>query len=70
MGGLQAGVMLHHAPVSVHKMPGVFHGGSAVQVSGDADNPASGRLGSGTVEGTVVDQSSAGDHGHPLGYHP
>ena len=70
MGGLQAGVMFHNTPLSLYKMPNVLYGGSAVQVPGNADNAACGRMGAGTAARAAGNQGCVGDHRHPLGYRP
>ena len=70
MGGLQARTVFHRAPLSLYQMPGVLHGGRAVQVPGDANNAAGGRMGAGAAARAVADQGRAGDHRHPLGHRP
>ena len=70
MGGVQARAVFHNTPLSLYKMPNVLYGGGALQVPGNADNAACGRLGAGAAAGALVNQGRSGDHGHPLGYRP
>ena len=66
MGRVQARAVFYHASLSLYKMPNVLYGGGALQVPGNADNAACGRLGAGAAARALVNQGRAGDHGHPF----